>query len=67
MARTDPRRPITIMQAPWSFGQYCGTCTGHREIWCPMCFGFEGCSGCNMRRKVPCPTCAGGQLLPLVW
>lgn len=66
MAHTDPRRPKTITQTLWSYGEYCGTSAGHREIWCPICFGFEGCSGCNDRRKVLCPTCAGGQLLPNV-
>ncbi|QEV70255.1 hypothetical protein CP983_28845 [Streptomyces chartreusis] len=67
MARTDPRRPISTMQAFWSWGEYCGMCAGHREIWCPICFGFEGCWSCKHRCKVPCPLCAGGRLMPLPW
>jgi hypothetical protein len=38
----------------------CGMCFGHRELWCPLCGGLDGCETCNERLKVPCPECAGG-------
>ncbi|ATI18832.1 hypothetical protein SEA_DIANE_48 [Streptomyces phage Diane] len=45
----------------------CGTCYGHRLIWCPICWGFDGCWTCHHQLKVPCPDCAGGNLLPWSW
>lgn len=45
----------------------CGTCYGHRVIWCPICMGFEGCPTCHNLKQVACPDCAGGHLLPATW
>lgn len=47
--------------------EICGLCAGHREVWCPECFGFDGCYPCRHTRRVRCPECAGGQLYPLRW
>lgn len=67
MARTDPRRPLPAMDALWRLGSLCGVCTGARDIWCPVCCGFEGCLFCRETRRVACPECAGGALEPIAW
>lgn len=43
-------------------GPHCGECIGFREVWCPVCCGFEGCDVCHYAFKVPCRTCAGGDM-----
>lgn len=46
---------------------YCGTCAGHRAIWCDGCCGFEGCALCRWTFKRPCPTCVGGDAERIRW
>lgn len=46
---------------------YCGYCAGHTTIWCPICYGFEGCETCGKTYKVPCPVCSGGKLEKIRW
>ncbi len=42
---------------------FCGFCTSHLEVWCPVCWGFEGCEHCGPEtKKVPCPYCSGGDI-----
>lgn len=37
---------------------YCGTCAGHRAIYCPDC--VVGCVLCRQKGTIRCPTCVGG-------
>ncbi|AYN40206.1 hypothetical protein D9753_16215 [Streptomyces dangxiongensis] len=59
--------PPSFMEWLHSISDICGTCYGHRLVWCPCCLGFDGCSACHMQTQVPCPDCAGGDLLPAVY
>lgn len=37
---------------------YCGTCAGHRRVYCPDC--VAGCRECSHTGFTVCPQCAGG-------
>lgn len=62
----DPGPP-TFMEWLNGLATICGVCFGHREVWCPDCGGFEGCSTCGFSEKVRCPECAGGKLDGYHW
>lgn len=57
-----PPRPPSLIEWLNEMSTICGTCFGHRTVWCPCCAGFGGCWTCNGREKVRCPQCAGGRL-----
>ncbi|WAB08753.1 DnaJ-like chaperonin [Streptomyces phage Andris] len=66
MPRTGPRhRWVSPAQQLWQWGDVCGTCAGHKTIWCPDCYGFAGCATCGRTCKVACPQCAGGLREPI--
>ncbi|AXE25110.1 hypothetical protein C0216_18115 [Streptomyces globosus] len=65
MARTDPRKPVSALDALLYWGDLCGMCAGHARIWCPDCYGFEGCATCMRLFRVPCPDCVGGSRFPI--
>lgn len=65
----QPRKALSKATGslPVPLAAYCEVCAGHRSIWCPDCFGFEGCRTCRRTYKMPCPACAGGTLEPIRW
>lgn len=63
--RQPPKQAATKPPAP--VASYCGTCAGHRAIWCDGCCGFEGCALCGWTYKRPCPTCVGGDAERIRW
>ena len=69
MAGSTTRSKVAYTGTSWgnTAMTYCGLCIGHRQVWCPLCFGFDGCAACRNTGKVPCPDCAGGRLYPPCW
>lgn len=54
---SGPERPIRLQEGR---DYYCGTCTGHRVIYCPDC--VIGCEACEHTGHVRCPECQGGTI-----
>lgn len=59
--------PPTMIEFLNSISTVCGVCFGHRQIYCPDCCGFRGCTECRYTYMVPCPECAGGDKEPIQW
>lgn len=59
--------PPTMIEFLNSISTVCGVCFGQRQIYCPDCCGFRGCTECRFTYMVPCPECAGGDKEPIQW